>query len=81
MNPALPAIPYGGTAAPAGRVEQRSTRFRQPLQLLLATVREIFDESAYRRFLTRHQLNTNRASYALFLEDQEIRKARQPKCC
>jgi hypothetical protein len=62
-------------------VEQRSAKFKRALQLLRATLREIFDESAYQRFLTRSELNSSRASYALFLKEQEIRKARQPKCC
>ncbi|MGA9042222.1 MAG: hypothetical protein WB421_16945 [Terriglobales bacterium] len=70
-----------GTAASAVRAEQRSTGFRHALMLLLATLREIFDESAYHRFLTHHQLNSDRAAYALFLREQETRKARQPKCC
>jgi hypothetical protein len=70
-----------GTDAPVRPFEQRETGFRRVLQLLLATAREIFDESAYQRFLTHHHLNTNQASYALFLEDQGTRKARQPKCC
>lgn len=70
-----------GTAALVFPVEQRLTGFRRTLSLLLATLREIFDESAYQRFLTRSKLNSSRASYALFLKEQEIRKARQPKCC
>jgi hypothetical protein len=75
------AAPHGGIAALGCPVQQRPSRFRRVLHLLLDTVREIFDESAYERFLLRHQLNSSRASYALFLEDQETRKARQPKCC
>jgi hypothetical protein len=62
-------------------VEQRSARFKGALQLLRATLAEIFDESAYQRFLTRSELNSSRASYAMFVKEQEIRKARQPKCC
>jgi hypothetical protein len=81
MKTNAPATFPAGTSASAVRDEHRSTRFRHVLQLLLATMREIFDESAYQRFLTRHQLNSSRASYAVFVEDQESRKARQPKCC
>jgi hypothetical protein len=44
-------------------------------------LREIFDESAYDRFLSRHQVPTGRASYAAFLREQETMKARRPKCC
>jgi hypothetical protein len=69
------------TDVPVCPVEQRSNGFRRPLSLLLAILREIFDESAYQRFLTRHQLISDRISYAKFLAEQEIRKARQPKCC
>jgi hypothetical protein len=70
-----------GTAALGSPVELRSTRFRRLLQLLLATLREIFDESAYQRFLNRQELSSDRAAYAQFLKEQETRKARQPKCC
>jgi len=69
---------HSGPAAPGG---ERSTGFRHALRLLLATVREIFDESAYQRFLIRHQLASSRVAYAAFLREQETRKARQPKCC
>ena len=55
--------------------------FRQVLWLMLATAREIFDESAYQRFLAQRQLGSSRASYARFLREQETRRARQPKCC
>jgi hypothetical protein len=75
------AAPHGAITALGCPVEQRPSRFRRVLHLLLETVREIFDESAYERFLIRHQLNSNRGAYALFLEEQETRKARQPKCC
>ena len=42
---------------------------------------EIFDESAYTRFLTRHGIASSRTAYAEFLREQEILKARRPKCC
>jgi hypothetical protein len=51
------------------------------LQLLICTLREIFDESAYERFLLRHKLTRCRASYAQFLREQELTKARRPRCC
>jgi hypothetical protein len=69
------------TSAPGCPVEQRSTGFRYALSILLATLREIFDESAYHRFLLHHRLVPGRAAYASFLRDQESRKSRQPKCC
>ncbi len=75
------ASTHVGTAASAVRAEQGSTRFRDALSLLLATLREIFDESAYQRFLVQHHLNSGQTAYASFLREQETRKARQPKCC
>jgi hypothetical protein len=44
-------------------------------------LREIFDESAYARYLTYHQVESSRTSYADFLREQETMKARRPKCC
>lgn len=51
------------------------------LRLLISTLREIFDESAYERFLLRHKLTPCRATYAQFLREQELTKARRPRCC
>jgi hypothetical protein len=73
--------PRAVKAAPGSAAEQRSTGFPYVLRLLLSALREIFDESAYHRFLAHHRLASSRAAYARFLRDQETRKARQPKCC
>ena len=51
------------------------------LRLLICTLREIFDESAYERFLLRYKLSRCRATYAQFLREQELTKARRPRCC
>jgi hypothetical protein len=56
-------------------------RFVAATALLLATLREIFDESAYTRFLARHGMPSSPSSYASFLREQEMIKARRPKCC
>jgi hypothetical protein len=50
-------------------------------RLLLCALREIFDESAYTRFLARHGMPSCPSSYAAFLREQEMIKARRPKCC
>ena len=50
-------------------------------RLMLSTLREIFDESAYSRFLTRRDLSSCPRAYAAFLREQEGIKARRPKCC
>jgi hypothetical protein len=48
---------------------------------LLATLREIFDESAYTRFLARTQMKSSSAAYAAFWREREAVHARRPKCC
>ncbi len=50
-------------------------------RILLATLREIFDESAYARFLQRTQMAPSRAAYAAFLREREHSQARRPRCC
>ena len=50
-------------------------------QVFVATLREIFDESAYARFLSERQLASSRAAYASFRREYEVTKARHPRCC
>jgi hypothetical protein len=50
-------------------------------RLLVSTLREIFDESAYSRFLAQRELGSSPRAYAAFLREQEGIKARRPKCC
>ena len=58
-----------------------STWFTGLIRLLLSTVREIFDESAYTRFLARHSISSCPNAYAAFLREHGAAKARRPKCC
>jgi hypothetical protein len=53
----------------------------RPLSVLLAALREIFDEAAYQRFLTRGEVASSPAAYADFLRQAETAKARRPRCC
>ena len=53
----------------------------QPLRVLIATLREIFDEAAYQRFLARGEIASSPGAYADFLRETESAKARRPKCC
>jgi transcriptional regulator NrdR family protein len=57
------------------------TQMRQIIATLVATLREIFDESAYIRFLSSHRMASSPNAYAAFLREQERAKARRPKCC
>jgi hypothetical protein len=50
-------------------------------RVLLCALREIFEESAYSRFLARQGMSSCPRAYASFLREQEGIKARCPKCC
>ena len=54
---------------------------RRVATVLHAILREIFDESAYARFLSRNGLASSPAAYAAFLHESEFTKARRPRCC
>jgi hypothetical protein len=69
--------PQAETAA-LGGFAKRLKSFRS---IVAATLREIFDESAYARFLKQRQLESSRAAYAAFREEYEVTKARRPRCC
>jgi hypothetical protein len=56
-------------------------RFMQAASILMATLREIFDESAYERFLRRTEMASSPKSYAAFRQESEEAKMRRPKCC
>ena len=51
------------------------------IETLSAILREIFDESAYARFLTTKGVISSRAAYAEFLQETEHTRARRPRCC
>ena len=53
----------------------------RPFSVLVAALREIFDESAYARFLDRQRVAPSPAAYGEFLRESEIAKARRPRCC
>jgi hypothetical protein len=49
--------------------------------IFVATLREIFDEAAYARFLSRAGMASSSAAYAAFRREFEEAKVRRPKCC
>ena len=50
-------------------------------RILLAALREVFDEAAYSRFLERRQMTSSPAAYAAFWRERESGHERRPKCC
>jgi hypothetical protein len=55
--------------------------FTGPFAMAVAVLREIFDESAYQRFLDRSRLESSPNAYAIFRQENEQAKSRRPRCC
>ena len=72
-----------GRPRPSSRPEagRFGERLRGAFSLLLCTLREIFDESAYARFLDRNRVLSSPSAYAAFLRESEVAKARRLRCC
>jgi hypothetical protein len=65
----------------AGMKRLSVKRLAKAAQILLAALREIFDESAYARFLRRTQMQSSVAAYAAFCREREASQQRRPRCC
>jgi hypothetical protein len=57
------------------------TRLLEAAQTLLAALREIFDEAAYERFLSRTHVISSKSAYADFSREKESSQGRRPRCC
>ena len=55
--------------------------FRAFFETAVATLREIFDEAAYQRFLARTGQPSSRAAYVGFLRERAAHQERRPRCC
>jgi len=58
-----------------------AVRLKQAWTILVAVIHEVFDESAYGRFLNRAQLPSSQQAYAAFRREDEVLKTRRPRCC
>jgi hypothetical protein len=50
-------------------------------RIALATLREIFDEAAYARFLRQARLTSSPEAYAAFWHERENTHVRKLRCC
>jgi hypothetical protein len=50
-------------------------------EVIMAILREIFDESAYQRFLDRSLMESSANAYAIFRQENEQSTSRRPRCC
>ena len=55
-------------------------RLKTTLKILIAALREIFDEAAYSRFLERTELKSSAAAYAAFWRDRQ-KQPPKTRCC
>jgi hypothetical protein len=55
--------------------------FKRSLAIVRETLQEIFEESAYARFLERRGIPSSREAYANFLRETESSRVRRPRCC
>ncbi|MGZ4829738.1 MAG: hypothetical protein ACXV5J_05760 [Candidatus Angelobacter sp.] len=51
------------------------------MHILRAALREIFDESAYDRFLLRTNASRSVASYRAFTRERDAAMLKKPRCC
>ena len=58
-----------------------SQLLRRAVATTLAALREIFDESAYARFLAKERLSPSSAAYARFQQEQASLRTRRFRCC
>jgi hypothetical protein len=56
-------------------------RILKAIRTVRAILGEIFDESAYARFLIRERIESSPIAYAAFRREFEEAKMRRPKCC
>jgi hypothetical protein len=69
------AVPGKKTGALAREI------FRRVARTILAIANEIFDESAYERFLYRTGMARSGASYRAFTRERDAAILKKPRCC
>lgn len=70
-----------GVEGPLPLMRTLIQHFNRMRRLAAAILREIFDEAAYERFLSRQNERASVDSYAAFRRDHEQQNLRRPRCC
>ena len=81
MNSILSSITRDGSRRGPSAFCTLTGRLRAFASTLASALYEIFDESAYERFLKENNLVRSAGSYAVFVQDQQVAKARRVRCC
>jgi hypothetical protein len=69
------------TDHPITRFTPALALIKNAIRTLRATLREIFDESAYDRFLLRTNAARSIASYRAFTHERDASMQKKPRCC
>jgi hypothetical protein len=64
-----------------GKTPSALALFAKVIRTLRAVLREIFDESAYNRFLLRTHASRTIASYRAFTQERDATMLKKPRCC
>jgi len=64
-----------------GKADTILAAITRSFAVLIAVLQEIFDESAYKRFLERSQLESSPKAYAVFRNENDQAKSQRPRCC
>jgi hypothetical protein len=64
-----------------GKAPSALAPFAKVIRTLRAAIREIFDESAYDRFLLRTRASRSTASYREFTRERDAAMLKKPRCC
>ena len=80
-TPAAPIPEHAASGSSYKTPEGFLQRLRNATRTFRATLREIFDESAYDRFLLRTQASRSTASYREFMRERDAALVKKPRCC
>lgn len=58
-----------------------SAAMERVMRTVCMVLREIFEESAYARFLQRHGIGSSREAYAGFLRESRQSREKRARCC
>jgi hypothetical protein len=81
MNSRPASAPMGAVNASREFIGSVTSGVLNACGVAAAILREIFDESAYERFLVRNHLCPGAETYARFCAEQDKTKGRRPRCC
>jgi hypothetical protein len=80
-TPTAPIPEYAVSGSSYETFKDLLPRLTSAIQTLRAVIREIFDESAYDRFLLQTHASRSVASYRAFTRERDAALVKKPRCC